>query len=88
MSSAHGLHKVSGGFRARWRLWWAGLPTATCPLKLTNAHTGAERPCGKPAAGIVEGLGGPMGYICADHIARGRQLGYTIYTDPAETSST
>ena len=77
MSSAHGLHRAAGGFRARWRQAWADLPRLTCALST----------CQEPAAGFVETiLEGPKP-ICAKHIPEGRRRGYTIYTSPTETSS-
>ena len=83
--SGYGLHKASGGFRARWREAFKRLPEMTCPLKLINPEAGYSRPCGEPAAGFVETVFGEPRPICAKHIPRARELGYPVYThDPYE----
>ncbi len=70
----YGMHKATGGMRARWRQAWYGLPTMVC---------GLER-CGEPAAGLIETLSGPRP-VCAIHIPQAERLGYSVYV-PGEES--
>ncbi len=75
--TAHGLHKALGGLRARRRAAWQQLASGTLTCKLPS--------CPAPAAGFVESALGEWSPVCADHIPRARELGYTVHTDPEGT---